>query len=186
MASPSTTSTPSLLSPARNGWALYVNRLWISSKAHLNLFCHIHFNPRYDLRTDHQFWCLTAQYPFSRVYIGTWALWIHLLYCCSKLEKFHKTLSESDSWFMEQRSCFVVPCDQVKISKLQEIMLQQNHLISKVFLFRSFLYEWANRCRRGYNVEGSCGIAITLFVSLYRKQLREMEKQLLITYNEVK
>lgn len=73
-------------------------------KSHLNLLCHIHFTAWYGSRTEHQFWCLTDQYPFSRVYMRTWALWINLLSCCSRVEKFHKALSESDNWLCSKEA----------------------------------------------------------------------------------
>lgn len=83
----------------------------------------------------------------------------------SRLEKFHKTLSESDSRFMQQRGCFLVPRDQMKCSEIQDIMLEQKHFTWNVSA--AVFHEWANCCRKGDNVEGSHGIVTILFASLY-------------------
>ena len=150
-----TITLPHPLLHSSYGWvrALYYQQAWdLSTYLHLNILCHIH----YSLRTEHQFWCVTANCPFSRVYMGTGALWIH---CCSRLKKFHKALSESDNWFMQQIGWYMEPYHQIKFSETHKLMPQQ----------KNFARKWANHCRKIDNFECPPGIAKTFFATFFLK-----------------
>lgn len=110
-----------------------VNRPWISAQSSLQYS----LSHSLGLRTEHQFWCLTAHYPLSRVYMGAWALWIHLCW----LEKFHKALSDSDNWFMQHRACFMEPYDLMEFSEIQYEITVGHGSFTETFLLQFFMNE---------------------------------------------
>lgn len=136
--------------PAKRDWESCMSTTqWSLAKAHFHLLCRIHFPPPYGLRTTHQFWCLTARYTFSWVYVGSWAQSIRLLFVCSR--------PETPWGIFRGRQLFHAVNRVPKVKEM--IMLRQKHLLWKSF---SILHMQAIHLKKAQNIEGSLGVAAAL------------------------